>query len=830
MLTLDFTCSLPNGLHARPASELELRTLPYQASITLLNLSKDRQADAKSVLAMIGADITYGDQCQLQIQGADQDQAFQALNHFLQHEFADSDQPLVTPETQTTFSLPPFFQQHELRYLAGRGVSPGIGLGKALHIDSVDLASLALQAPEQSADQIHALLQNAWQTTLDHYQKSISQADSDSAQVLAAQHKLLADSAFHTALLDQPQARNSLQALVLAAKALSQPLLSSSSQYLRERVLDIEDICLRLANQLTEQPLSPSLHLQQDSIVVTQGLLTPGQFLQLRSPHLKGIVMGEGGETSHTVILARSFGVPLLCNVIDSASLTRSASSLLIDSRHGMLIADPDAHGLRWHQLEQQKQQRISARSAPLRQRQITTQDGQPLQIAANIAIALEAEGAFAQGADGIGLFRTEMLFCERQTPPDEEEQYQSYRQVVEQAAGKKVIIRTLDIGGDKPCDYLALPPEENPFLGYRAVRLYAQFLPIFQAQARALLRASAAGPLHIMIPMITTLDEVKWVHQQFQQLAQDLQSAGVTLGEWHLGIMVEVPAAFYLLDKLAPWIDFVSIGSNDLTQYFLACDRGNAQVRHLYNSQDPSLLAFMRDIIQRANANGLSVSLCGEMAADPLLQPLLVGMGLTQFSLSAAQIATSKERLASLQLQQCQTLLAQVLASESTEQVAALLQQQQAANAPLPMLATELVLLDQEIGSKAEAIKVLTDNLEVAQRVSSGQAAEQAIWQREAVFSTALGFAVALPHCKSSAVLHSSISLLRLKQPLRWGEDEQVSLVIMLTVNDQQQGDHMKIFSRLARKLMHSAFREQLQTSSDPQTLVTLLTNELAF
>lgn len=825
MLTLDFICTLPNGIHARPASEIEQRAQSFSAAITLINLSKKTQANAKSVLGMIGADITYGDQCQFLIEGEDQQAAFERLQAFLRDEFAGCDEPMELSADTHIQPLPVFIEHARPNHLRGNGASKGIGRGVPVHIDCVDLQALSQQEPATDATRQQQQLRDAWELT----QETLCHAGTGAEQVLAAQLKLLSDPVFKTCLLSHTTARNALQAIALTVQELSQPLLKSSSQYLRERVIDIRDLCQSIAANLLGRPLETQLALTCDSIVICNGTLTPGQFLRLRNPHLKGIVMGDGGETSHTVILARSFGIPLLCGVTQSDALTRSANMLILDSRYGLLVANPNEAMESWYRLESAKQQAIAQRSAPLREQQVSTADGTRISVLANIALAVEAQSVFAHGADGVGLFRTEMLFCEHSEASDEEEQYQAYSDVLRCAAGKKITIRTLDIGGDKPCSFLDLPSEENPFLGYRAVRMYPQFHDIFTTQARALLRASAVGPLNIMVPMVATLVEIQWLHGQFQHIAQTLLQEDIPVGEWHLGIMVEVPSTLYLLEKAANYLDFVSIGSNDLAQYFLACDRGNPYVRHLYDYRNPTFLALMHDITQRAQAAGLAISLCGEMAADRQMLPLLVGMGLTQLSMAAGAITPCKEALTSLNVEQCQQLLETAIGCESGEQVLEHVEQFIRSQSQKPVLAQELLLLDKEVASKEEAIKLLTDNLEVQQRVVSGALAERAIWDREAVFSTALGFCVAIPHCKSAHVLHSSISVLRLKSPLSWGEGVDVKLVIMLAVNEKEQENHMKIFSRLARKLMHSDFRDQLQMLSDSAAITDLLAAELA-
>ena len=827
MLTIQFNCPLENGLHARPASELEQRVAAFRSAMLIRNLRNQRQADARSVLAMIGCDMLYQDPCELIIDGEDEQEAHQTLSRFLLEEFAGCDEPAALIVDDSGKPLPAFLSLTESALLRGNGVSVGLALGVARHIGAVDLRVCAEKEEATTPEAQQKALTVALQAVRLQLRESLPQSQGEAAALLQAHRKLLDDTLFETTLFASRPARNALEALAMALDELSAPLRESWSAYLQQRVLDLQDLGLRLAAHLTVEPLMPQFVLQEDTIVISPTPITPGQFLALRGPHLKGIVMGAGGETSHTVILARSFGVPLLSVQAADAGRIRADETVMLDTHYGVAVMSPDDVAFRWRELEEEKRQRITQRLLPLIQQPGKTRDGEPVNVLANIALAEEAEAAFAAGAEGIGLFRTEMLFCERVAPPDEEEQYLAYRHVLEKANGRKVVIRTLDIGGDKPCDYLPMPQEENPFLGWRGIRLYPAFMALFTSQMRALLRASAAGPLHIMAPMVATLEEIKWLREQFTQTQAQLSAEGIPTGSWSLGIMAEVPSVLYLLEKAAAYIDFVSIGSNDLTQYFMACDRGNARVRHLYRYLEPAFLQLLQEMTSRAQRAGMSISLCGEMGGDPAATALLVGAGLRQLSMSVSRIAPVKARLSTLTLPSSETIMQQALASESAQDVTC---QQEAALdfEAKPVFDPTLILLDQTVASKAEAIKILTDNLEIAQRASSGVAVESAIWQREAIFSTALGFAIALPHCKSPAVAHSSVSLMRLTQPLDWNEDVQVTLILMLTVSEQDKGDHMKIFSRLARKMMHADFRESLLHSKTPQDVAALLDNEL--
>lgn len=830
MLTITMTCPLPNGIHARPASELEVITNQFKAEIGLLNLKNQRTANAKSVLSLIGADVSFGDQCEFTISGEDEQQAWQRLKDFIEHEFEHTDAPLAQNAVSQDSPLPYSLSAANPLHLRGKGVSKGIGIGKPVVADSIDLAELARQEPESAPEQTLNDIKHGWQRLGESLQQSVEHASGDAKPVLQAQLKMLQDSEFTASLFNHPQAKNPLHAVALTCATLCESLQASSNRYLQERALDIQDICIRLAALLVNRPLKTDIKLTEDSIVISNGLLTPSQLLSLAGQSIKGIVMGDGGDTSHTVILARSFGIPLLTGVKNIVAFVQSSKSLIVDANSGVVITDPNPQTQVYYQHELAKSARINQRLNQYTTQQVTTRDGVKIDVAANIAIALEGKKAFTSGADGIGLFRTEMIFCERSEAPSEEEQFETYKEILIAAAGKKVVIRTLDIGGDKPCEYLGLPEEENPFLGYRAIRIYPDYMTIFHSQIRALLRASQFGPLHIMVPMISTVDEVKWLHEQFSAIQDELHSAGQATGDWKLGIMVEVPSALYILEKAAQWIDFISIGSNDLTQYFFACDRGNQQVSYLYDYLTPCFLALLHDIVSRATAAGLSVSLCGEMAADNKALPLLVGLGLTQLSMSATAIARTKERIATLDQSLCRQLFEAAVDTDNSQQVKALLADFERAQQAKPALSADLILLDTDIDSKTEVIKVLTDNLEIAQRVTGAADVERAIWAREQVFSTALGFSVAIPHCKSEHVLHNSISMMRLNSPITWGDGVDVQLVFMLTVSEQDGKDsHMKLFSKLARKLIHEDFRQSLMDKPDADSIFALLSSQLA-
>ncbi|ROV58130.1 phosphoenolpyruvate--protein phosphotransferase [Vibrio ponticus] len=826
MKTIDFICPLQNGVHARPAKEIELRTNQFSAQINLVNKSKDKVANAKSVLSMISADILLNDACCFEISGEDADSAYEFLQQFVEQELAGIDEASPTSNVQTSQLLPVSLVQAAPNMLRGKVASTGIGHGQAVVIQPVDLLVLAADYSQQADTEIKAMLEVSLTALVN---KLSAQLDIEANEIVAAHLKIAQDTELANALVAHSSARNAMQAIGLACRDICEPLEASSSEYLKERTLDIKDICLQLASICYGRSLTAIPVLEQDSIIVSPSLLTPSQLLALPKEKIKGLVMGEGGTTSHTVILARSFAIPALVGIElpqgDSVlSVVNPHQALIVDAVHGVLVLESNPQTETFYQLEQQKWARIDAHNEVFKHSSVTTRDDVHLDVLANIVTSQEIDSALESGADGIGLFRTEMLFCERATPPSEEEQYQHYLRVVQASAGKKVVIRTLDIGGDKPCEYMGFPQEENPFLGYRAIRMYPEYLTIMTAQFRALVRASAAGEVSIMVPMVANLDEIRWCREMLDQVTKDLTEQGTTIGTVKLGVMAEVPSIAYLLNQANDYLDFISIGSNDLTQYFFACDRGNQAVAHLYDHMNPAFLAFVADIIARANQAGIAVSLCGEMAADELAQPLLLGAGLRQFSMAASKIAASKRRLSQFDTTSCQTLFEQVVGLENGSAVKQAVEEFISQGQALPTLDEALVFTHREVKNKAEVIKLLADNLQVNQRAPSAQAVEQAIWDREAVFSTALGFSVAIPHCKSSAVTHNSVSLLTLNEKIAWGDDVDVDLIIMLTVTEEGKDTHMQVFSKIARKLMHEEFRSSLKEATQPAQIIDIL------
>lgn len=828
---LTFTCPLPNGVHARPGSHVETLCKTFASNFCWHNLRTGRQGDAKSVLALIGTDTLFGDECRLEIEGTDEQEALARLTQFIQHEFVQCDAPLEQSATQEELEpLPLALTNLRPQLLRARPVSGGMACGRLLRLDGINLERLGELPGAEEMDIEQARLAQGLYKLAQTLEIQLLGNSGTANAVLEAHRSLLGDVSFRQRLLEEIQRGQSCaQAIVAAARHFGQQLAQSDSAYLRERELDIRDLSFQLLQQIYGETRFPAQQaLTQDCICIADEL-TPSQFLELDKQHLQGLLLGSGGTTSHTVILARSFNIPTLVGVNAEQLMPYLDRLVQLDGELGVVICEPDEAVQRYYRQEHWVQTQIRQQQAHYLDLPGVTADGVRLEVAANIAHSLEAGAAFANGAESIGLFRTEMLYMDRISAPSEDELYNLYCQAIDAANGCSIIVRTIDIGGDKPVDYLNIPTENNPFLGYRAVRIYQEFLPLFHSQLRSILRASAHGALKIMIPMISSIEEILWVKDQLAEVKQQLRTEQIPFDEKiPLGIMLEVPSVLFIIDRCCEEIDFFSIGSNDLTQYLLAVDRDNAKVTRHYNSLNPAFLRALDHAVREVHRHGKWIGLCGELGAKGSVLPLLVGMGLDEISMSSPSIMATKARLAKLDSRECRLLLNRAMACSTSLEVEHLLAQFRMAQSDAPLLAPACIALGVDWRSKEEVIKGMVDNLLLAGRCRYPRKLAADLWAREAVFSTGLGFGFAIPHTKSEHIEQSTISVARLQQSIPWG-DEEAQFVIMLTLNKHAAGDaHMRIFSRLARRIMHAAFREELVAALTAQQVEALLCREL--
>jgi phosphoenolpyruvate-protein phosphotransferase len=834
-LDYSFSCPLANGVHARPASALEEVARSFVADVVLLNQRTGRAANAKSILSIVGADIRFSDPCLLKVSGRDEERAMAALGSFIRNRLPRQETVLPTTAVRNgELHLPPCLEKSGAVFRRGTPVVPGIAGGKIVRAggfnvpDGLPTDGVADIPAEQRrvTDGLDELI--AW------YSRSANAAGKGvESEILVAHRSLARDEEFRGRLLNAISSRRRTAAGAIAdAEARFTAMFSrSDNTLLRERVLDIRDVCGQLLQRIYgNASATRSLTLVEDSIVVA-GSLTPCQFLFLDCRFLKGLVLAEAGTTSHTVILARSFGVPTLVGVDNATQGLAERIEAVLDADLGVLVTELTPMARRYYSMERQ---RLDGRHNVLRDfgvRPATTRDNHAIEIAANIASLEDANRAFAAGAEGIGLFRTEMLFLDRAAAPDEAEQYDIYRRVIEAADGRPVIIRTMDIGGDKACGYLNLPPEDNPFLGYRAVRIYPDFEDLVRIQMRALIRASAYGPLRVMIPMVSTWEEIRWAKKIIaEEQARCAAESKAFDKQMQIGSMIEVPSAAFALNELCREVDFLSIGSNDLLQYFMAVDRADSRIVSLYNPLQPAFLRFLKQIVDAAKANKKWIGLCGEMGGQKRILPLLAGLGLNEISVSAPAIGGLKAELSRLDLQDCQQLLASALSCATPKEVSELLDEFSTQHS-LPLLAPEMIVVNADATTKEEAIKRGVDLLYIHGRTDQPRALEEAIWLRETSYSTGFGHGFAIPHCKSGVINANSLAVLKFARPIPWNslDDKPVSVVILMVVRDSDAAsEHMKIISSLARQVMHEDFRASIERENDSANLCAFLKSKI--
>lgn len=447
--------------------------------------------------------------------------------------------------------------------------------------------------------------------------------------------------------------------------------------YMQERAADIKDVSERMLAALLGVKLPSPATINEEVIVIAHDL-TPSDTAQLNKKYVKAFVTNIGGRTSHSAIMARSLEIPAIVGSQTITSSVKDGDVIIVDALEGAVILNPTEDEIKQYEEKLAAYDSQKAEWAKLVESDSVTKDGKHVELAANIGTPKDVVGVLENGADGIGLYRTEFLYMDSADFPTEDEQYEAYKAVLESMSGKGVVVRTMDIGGDKELPYLDLPEEMNPFLGYRAIRISLDQTDMFKTQLRALLRASVHGDLRIMFPMIATLQEFRSAKKLYDEMKAELISEGVEVSETiQVGIMVEIPAAAVLAKQFAKEVDFFSIGTNDLIQYTMAADRMNERVSYLYQPYNPSILTLIKNVIDASHAEGKWTGMCGEMAGDQTAVPLLLGMGLDEFSMSATSILQTRSLISKLDSQKM-TALADKAINEcgTAEEVVALVEE----------------------------------------------------------------------------------------------------------------------------------------------------------
>lgn len=534
--------------------------------------------------------------------------------------------------------------------LQGIGASAGIGIGRAVCVreQNLDYSSVPYAGAEQEKDRLCRAMECFTARTQAMAETLRERLGDKEAEILEGQITMLEDPFLRSQMEEAIDGGSTAEAALDGVCQSFIDLFSSmDDELMRQRAADIGDIRARMLGILLGREGVELSTLPAGTVLVARDL-TPSMTVGLDREHVAGILTETGGKTSHSAILARALEVPAVLSVPGALDAVSDGTELVVDGGAGVAILSPGDAELADYRARQAAWQEERAQLEVYRHRETSTADGRRVALYANIGSPADAEAALQAGAEGIGLFRTEFLFMDRSALPTEEEQYQAYLQVSRLMAGKEVIIRTLDVGGDKAISYLGMEAEENPFLGHRAIRWCLDNPELYKVQLRALLRAGAEeGNVKIMLPLVTGVEEVRAARALLEQCKAELEAEGKAYDrDIPLGVMIETPAAALIADLLARECDFFSIGTNDLTQYTMAVDRGNAKVAKLYTVFHPAVLRSIRGVIAAGRAAGIPVGMCGEAAADPALTPLLLAFGLDEFSVSPSSVLAARRQI----------------------------------------------------------------------------------------------------------------------------------------------------------------------------------------
>ena len=565
--------------------------------------------------------------------------------------------------------------------ITGIPASPGIVFGKALVLKEekivLDFQKISEDQVEAEVARFYAGREAAVEQLNSIHQRALKSLGEEKAAIFEGHLMILEDEELEEEIIDYLRS-NKVNASVAASKIIDQQvemLSEIDDEYLKERAGDIRDIGNRLIKNILGMHIVDLGDITEESILVAYDL-TPSETAQLNLEKVLGFITDIGGRTSHTSIMARSLELPAIVGTNDVTARVNTGDYLILDAVNNRVYVNPTQAEIDELKTLEAKLAEEKAELAKLKDLPAVTLDGHKVDVVANIGTIRDCEGAHRNGAEGVGLYRTEFLFMDRDQLPSEEEQFIAYKEVVEAMEGRLVVLRTMDIGGDKELPYLNLPKEMNPFLGWRAVRIALDRREILHAQLRAVLRASAFGKLAVMFPMIISVEEIRELKSVLETLKAELRAEGKAFDEnIQVGVMVETPSAAVNAKFLAKEVDFFSIGTNDLTQYTLAVDRGNELISHLYNPMSPSVLGLIKQVIDASHAEGKWTGMCGELAGDERATLLLLGMGLDEFSMSAISVPRIKKLIRHVNYQEVKALADEALQKPTAAEIEQLIQ-----------------------------------------------------------------------------------------------------------------------------------------------------------
>ncbi|MEA5622171.1 phosphoenolpyruvate--protein phosphotransferase [Nostoc sp. UHCC 0251] len=654
------------GLHARPAAQFVATAARFQSQILVQNLTRNTElvrGDSINQVTTLG--VRQGHELAIAATGSDADEALTALQALFANNFGENNVVLNSPPALNHQVTPATHGE-----LSGIAASAGIAIAPVVHYQPTHIliTEYHVNDPNPEWQRLQAAIHTARQEIQAVFsQASLQIGDAEAAifdaQLLFLEDPVLLEAAKERIFEHHINAEAAWQAVVDEV-ATSYRTLEDS--YLQERVDDVVDVGQRVLRLLGGN-VPASLHLESPAILVTTDL-TPSDTARLDPKKVLGICTTSGSATSHSAIIARTLGIPAVLGVDAQVLHLADGTLMALDGETGRAWVEPESHILDLLAAKQLAWQTAQQEARTTAHQPAITRDGRQVSVFANIGSISDVQVAVASGAEGVGLLRTEFLYLNRTSAPTEEEQLEVYQAIAQVLDNRPLIIRTLDVGGDKPLPYLRIGfPEANPFLGWRGIRFCLDHLDLFKTQLRAILRASVGQQIKIMLPMIASVTEVRAAKVILDEVQAELNQAGISFdAAMKVGIMVEVPAAVAIADQLAAEVDFFSIGTNDLSQYVMASDRTNPRVANLVDALHPAVLRMVQQTIQAAHAAGISVGLCGELAADTLATPILLGLGLDELSVNPQAIAGVKQAIARLSIVESEAIVASALQQDS--------------------------------------------------------------------------------------------------------------------------------------------------------------------
>lgn len=556
----------------------------------------------------------------------------------------------------------------------GTAVSPGIALGKALIVEHKELIieKQGIISVEEELSKFDKAIEKSIEQLKKIKDKALIELGEDKASIFAAHLMILDDPELISSTKDKIT-KESLNAEFAFKEIIDNFIVifeAMDNEYMRERISDIKDVSGRVLRNLLNETIIDLATLEEEVILVAHDL-TPSDTASMNKHKVLGFLTDIGGRTSHTAIMARTLEVPAVVGLRDISKKVKNGDFIVFNGDTGEVIVNPEEETIEEYKMLKLDYEKVKKELAALIGEQSVSIDGKKVELAGNIGTPNDIEGLMNNDAEGVGLYRTEFLYMNRTNFPTEDEQFISYKAVLESMNSKPTVIRTLDIGGDKSLPYLKIEEEMNPFLGYRAIRICLDKKDIFITQLRALLRASNYGNLRIMFPMISSLEELLQAKDIIKEVKADLDKEGIKYSkDIQIGIMIEIPAAAIISDILAKHVDFFSIGTNDLIQYTTAVDRMNEKIHHLYNPFNPGVLRLIKMTIDNGHKEGIWVGMCGEMAGDQKLIPILLGMGIDELSMSPISILPARKLIRSLKYVDTKKIAEKVIGLASAEEI----------------------------------------------------------------------------------------------------------------------------------------------------------------